>query len=96
MGTIYFRNSTNSDSVKGEKSIILSIPRTVDKQFPPFKQNDAQCCSYLYGNITLNSPTYFDPQGIIIREPNQTEAVLHKAKLATSIHISHGVNESKT
>ena len=27
---------------------------------------------YLYYNITLNIPTCFDPQGLIIREPNQS------------------------
>jgi hypothetical protein len=34
---------------------------------------------YLY-NITLNTPTCFDPQGIIIREG--PKATVHKAKLA--------------
>jgi len=38
----------------------------------------------LYFNIMLNIPTYFDPQGIISRESNQT--LLHKAKLVTFMH----------
>jgi hypothetical protein len=42
-----------------------------ENQFTTLNQQNAQLfLRYVYYNITLSIPTYFDPQGTNIREPN--------------------------
>jgi hypothetical protein len=48
---------------------------------------------YLYHSTTLTMHTYFDLQGINIREP--IAVILHKTKLATFVHSRHDVKELK-
>jgi hypothetical protein len=49
----------------------LSYEMTKWNQLETLTQQNAQYCSLdIY--ITLNIPTGFDPQGTVIREPNQT------------------------
>jgi len=54
-------------------------------------QYNAQYCSLNIYNITLCIPMCFDPQGTILGEKNK--AIQYKIKLATFIHILHGVKE---
>jgi hypothetical protein len=48
---------------------------------------------YLYYNVSYNIPTCFNNHGFITEEP--TKAILHKTKLATFVHIRHGVKGVK-
>jgi hypothetical protein len=75
-------------------NFILFTPCTVHNQFTTLRPTKCTVLylSYLYYNITLNIPTCFDPQVIIIREP--TKAILHKTKLATFVHRKYYVQES--
>jgi hypothetical protein len=50
---------------------------SVDNQFTTLDQQNTQYCSLdiLYYIITLNIPTWFDPQGLIISESNESNTI---------------------
>jgi hypothetical protein len=63
---------------------MLYIPCIIGNYIKTQNQQNAQICSLDIYNITLNIPTRFGLQGVIIRESNQV--MPHKTKLATLVH----------
>jgi hypothetical protein len=69
-----------------EKRSLLSsgICRSLRRNSVPIRNTQPRKCTillflrYLHYNITLSIPICFDTQGIIIREPNQSNAALNQ------------------
>ena len=75
------------------KTIDIFILRIFNSQFAPLHQQNAQYFPLeIYITVSHSIFLCFDPQRIIIREPNQNGAV--KTKLGTSIHSLHAVEGS--
>jgi len=58
-------------------NFILFIPRIVDNCYTTLNQEIANNFSLDIYHVTLNIPTRFDPQGIFIKESNQSCTLLH-------------------
>ena len=58
-------------------NFILLFPRIIDNWFTTLNRQSAYNFSLDIYHVTLNIPTCFDQQGIIIMESNQSSTVLH-------------------